>query len=267
MMRNFDALGKKKIVIGMVHLVPLPGTPHFETGNFEKALDKAVGDAQALEAGGADGCLVQTVDRVYPLGDEADWARVASFSAIVHEVMKATGPSFQVGVQIMWNALHASLGVAHALGASFLRCAALIGVSDSPYGPIQGDPLKFLNYRNQLGAGGIKLIAEVDGMHYRSTTGKSAPDVARMAMGAGADAVEIAHSDEEKNNRTVAEIKERFPSLPVFLGGNTNHENVARRMKLADGAFVGSCLEKGSWGSAIDIDKVKEYVEIVRSIE
>jgi predicted TIM-barrel enzyme len=38
-------------------------------------------------------------------------------------------------------------------------------------------------------------------------------------------------------------------------------------MKLADGAFVGSCLEKGSWGSAIDIDKVKEYVEIVRSIE
>ena len=44
-MRTFDTLCKKKIVIGMVHLVPLPGTPHFEEGNFEKALDKAVGDA------------------------------------------------------------------------------------------------------------------------------------------------------------------------------------------------------------------------------
>jgi len=266
-MRTFDTLGKKKTVIGMVHLVPLPGTPHFEEGNFEKALEKAVGDAQALETGGADGCLVQTVDRVYPLGDEADWARVAAFSAIVHEVIKATGPQFQVGVQIMWNALHASLGVAHALGASFLRCAALVGVSDSPYGRIQGDPLKFLNYRKQIGASNIKLIAEVDGMHFRSPDGKPAVDLARMAMNVGANGVEIAHSDEEKNNRTVAEIKEKFPGLPVFLGGNTNHENVARRMKLADGAFVGSCLEKGSWGSAIDVDKVKAYVEIVRSLE
>jgi membrane complex biogenesis BtpA family protein len=267
MMRTFDTLGKKKIVIGMVHLVPLPGTPLFEAGNFEKALAKAVADAQALEQGGADGCLVQTVDRVYPLGDEADWARVAAFSAIVHEVIKATGPNFQVGVQIMWNALHASLGVAHALGASFLRCAALIGVSDSPYGLIQGDPLKFLNYRKQLGAGNVRLVAEVDGMHYRSPDGKSAVDVARMAMNVGADAVEVAHADEEKNNRTVAELKERFPRLPVFLGGNTDHGNVARRMKLADGAFVGSCLEKDGWGSAIDVEKVKAYVEIVRSIE
>ena len=266
-MRTFDTLGKKKIVIGMVHLVPLPGTPHFEEGNFERAVDKAVGDARALETGGADGCLVQTVDRVYPLGDEADWARVAAFAAIVHEVIRATGPEFQVGVQIMWNALHASLGVAHALGASFLRCAALIGVSDSPYGHIQGDPLKFLNYRKQLGAKNVKLIAEVDGMHFRSPAGKPAADLARMAVGVGADGVEVAHSDEEKNNRTVAEIKEKFPNLPVFLGGNTNHENVARRMKLADGAFVGSCLEKGAWGSAIDVERVKEYVEIVRSIE
>ncbi|HUF36994.1 MAG TPA: BtpA/SgcQ family protein [Anaerolineales bacterium] len=266
-MRTFDTLGKKKIVIGMVHLVPLPGTPHFIEGNFEKALEKGVADARALETGGADGCLVQTVDRVYPLGDEADWARVAAFAAIVHEVMKATGPGFQVGVQIMWNALHASLGVAHAMGASFMRCAALIGVSDSPYGPIQGDPLKFLNYRNQLGNTNIKLIAEVDGMHYRSANGKPAVDLARMAMGVGADGVEIAHSDEEQNNRTVAEIKQKFPKLPVFLGGHTNHENAARRMKQADGAFVGSCLEKDGWGSSIDVDKVLEYVEIVRSIE
>ena len=265
-MRTFDSLGKKKVVIGMIHLVPLPGTPHFEEGNFEKALDKAIGDAQALEGGGADGCLVQTVDRVYPIEDEADYARVAAFSAIVHEVIKATGPEFQVGVQIMWNALHASLGVAHALGASFLRCAALVGVSDSPYGHIQGDPIQFLNYRKQLGAERVKLIAEVDGMHFRSPSGKATPDLARMAMGVGAHGVEIAHEDEELNNRTVAEIKEQLPDLPVFLGGKTNHENAARRMKLADGAFVGSCLEKGGWGSAIDVDLVKEYVAIVRSL-
>ncbi|MCA9108126.1 MAG: hypothetical protein KDA83_22155, partial [Planctomycetales bacterium] len=57
-MRTFPTLGKKKIILGMIHLLPLPGTPFFEAGNMEKALDKAVADATALYEGGADGCLV-----------------------------------------------------------------------------------------------------------------------------------------------------------------------------------------------------------------
>ncbi len=267
-MRTFDVLGKKKVVIGMIHLVPLPGTPYFEEGNFEKALEKATADARALESGGADGCLVQTVDRVYTTRDETDYARLAAFSAIVHAVMQNTGPQFQVGVQIMWNALRASLGVARALGASFLRCAALVGMSDSPYDIIQADPLSLLEYRQRLRAEHIKLIAEVDGMHFRwAGGGKPAAEIARSARSAGASAVEIAHADEELNNRTVLEIKKKFPDLPVFLGGHTNHENAASRLKHADGAFVGSCLEKEGWGSAIDVDRVREYVEIVRAIE
>src|SRR6266699_7184382 len=61
-MRTFDSLGKKKVVIGMVHLLPLPGTPFYQEGNVERALPKAVADATALDNGGADGCLLQTGD-------------------------------------------------------------------------------------------------------------------------------------------------------------------------------------------------------------
>ena len=61
---------------------------------------------------GADGCLIQTVDRVYSTKDEADYARVAAMAAIVKAVADATRPDFQVGVQIMVNALKASLAVA-----------------------------------------------------------------------------------------------------------------------------------------------------------
>ena len=46
-MRSFDSLGKKKVVIGMVHLLPLPGTPFYEEGNEVRALDKAIADAKA----------------------------------------------------------------------------------------------------------------------------------------------------------------------------------------------------------------------------
>ena len=111
-MRTFDTLGKKKAVIGMVHLEPLPGTPFYVEGSFAQIVDKAVTSAAALHRGGATGCLVQTIDRVYSTKDEADPARVAAVATIVNEIGKATGPEFQIGVQILRNAIQASLAVA-----------------------------------------------------------------------------------------------------------------------------------------------------------
>ena len=58
-MRIFDSLGRKKVVLGMVHLGALPGTPFSDDDSFSAVKAKAVQDALALEAGGADGCVVQ----------------------------------------------------------------------------------------------------------------------------------------------------------------------------------------------------------------
>jgi predicted TIM-barrel enzyme len=235
-MRSFDTLGKKKVVLGMIHLKPLPGTPHNEEGMLEEALDKAVKDAIALDQGGADGCLIQTVDRVYPAGDESDYARVAGMAKIVHEVSKATSP-------------------------------ALVGATQTAMGTVIANPYDFMTYRAQIGAKNIKLIAEVDGMHYRAIGDRPASETAMMAKYIGAHAVEVAHKDEDTNNRVVQEIKNAVPDMPVILGGHTNHENAARRLAFADGAFVGTCLEEGGkWGSSIDIQRVKEYVGIVSSL-
>lgn len=265
-MRTFDSLGKKKVVIGMVHLPPLPGTPFYQEGNMELALDKAVADATALYQGGADGCLVQTVDRVYPTTDEADYARVAAMAAIVKAVADATGPEFQIGVQMMMNALKASVAVAKVCGGSFLRCTALVGATLTPSGMVQANPHDFLTYRASLGANHIRLIAEVDSMHFHWLGGRSTAEVARMAARLGAAAVEVAHADEETNARLVHEIKQAMPHLPVILGGHTNHENVARRLARADGVFVGTCLKSEDWDGRVDVERVREYVKIVASL-
>ena len=265
-MRSFDALGRKKVVIGLVHLLPLPGTPFFEPGNMERTLDKAVRDAIALSQGGADGCLIQTVDRVYPTGDEADHARVAAMAAITRAVADATPPEFQIGVQIMVNALSASAAVATVCGGSFLRCTALVGATVTPSGVVEANPLEFLAYRARIGGDRLKLIAEVESMHFHWMGDRPVPDVARTAARMGADAVEVANPDEAVSNRLVHDIKSAHPHLPVILGGHTNHENAARRLAEADGAFVGSCLKSGVWDSHIDVERVREYVAIVDSL-
>lgn len=267
-MRTFENLGKKKVVIGLIHLYPMPGTPFFEEGNFERSLEKAVNDSKRLYEGGADGCLVQTVDKVYPGNDEADYARAAAMAVITQAVSQSTGENFQIGVQLMWNSLHASLAIAKVCGGSFIRCTALVGATMSPFGLVQADPLSVMNYRIALNAQNVKLVAEIEGMHFHwYGEEKPIPQIARSAGMVGANAVEIAIQDEEKSNQVVREIKSTVPNMPVILGGYTNHENAARRLKDADGAFVGTCLEKQGWGGEIDVDRVKQYVEIVHKLE
>src|SRR5919206_3201746 len=210
-MRTFESLGRKKVVIGMVHLLPLPGTPFYQEGNVERAMTKAVADATALYQGGADGCLIQTVDRVYPAADEADYARVAAMAAITQAVAEATGPEFQIGVQIMVNALKASVAVAKVCGGSFLRCTALVGATVGASGMVAANPHDFLTYRARIGAQQIKLIAEVNSRHFHWLGTRSTADVARMAARAGADAVEVAHPDEGTNAGWVRDIRQAMP--------------------------------------------------------
>ena len=266
-MRRFDALGRKKVVIGLVHLLPLPGTPFFELGNTERALDKAVRDATALSQGGTDGCLIQTVDRVYPTGDEADYARVAAVAAITRAVAEATPPDFQIGVQIMVNALKASAAVATVCGGSFLRCTALVGATVTPSGIVEANPLDFLTYRARIGGDRLKLIAEVDSMHFHWMGDRPTADVARTAARMGADAVEVAHPDEAVNNRLVRDIKQRpshtCPSSSAATPTTTTPPAASPKPTAPLSARASNLA---AWDSDIDVERVREYVEIVANL-
>lgn len=262
-----DFKSGKKYIIGLVHLLPLPGTPFYQAGSQEAIIDKAVSDALALVRGGADGCLIQTVDRAYSNLDDTDYARVAAMTLVTQAVKRAVPEGFLVGVQLMWNCITPSIAVAKVCGADFVRCTALVGSSDSPYGTVEAQPLKVQEYRKKLEAMDISLIAEIQGYHFQGDGDaiKELCSRAYFATYAGADAVEIVDKDEEKNNR-MAEALHRM-GVPVVLGGGTNAENVARRMKYADMALVGSCFEKKGWGGAIDEDAVRTYMKAFREGE
>ena len=132
----------KKLIIGCIHLLPMPNTPFYTSGDFERSLEKAVKDAAALKNGGADGCIIQPVDRVYTNTDDTDYIRVACMAVVGQEVRRVVGPDFKVGVQIMWNCITPSLAAAKACGADYTRCSALVGRSRSPFGDIVGDPYR-----------------------------------------------------------------------------------------------------------------------------
>jgi membrane complex biogenesis BtpA family protein len=259
----------KKYVVGLVHLKPMPGTPLYEEGDFELSMEKAIKDTRALLDGGADGCLLQTVDKIYPSTDDTDYARVSAMAVITHEIRKLVGSrDFKIGVQLMWNCITPSLAIAKVCGADFTRCSALVGTTSSPFGTIEANPLKVQTYRKYIGAVNVAMIAEIQGYHFKGEyDSETIKNYAKSAKNAGADAVEVMHKDEELNNRIVHDIKSMGGLFPVVLGGGTDLDNVTRRMKEADMALVGSCFENGKWGGNIDPNTVKEYVGLVRSIK
>ena len=256
----------KKLVYGMIHLLPLPGTPFYESGNVEKSLEKAIADVKALIAGGADGCVVQTIDQIYPVGQDVDPARLASFAIIVKAVKDHSHKDFHVGVQILWNALEASLAVAKTCGGVFVRSNALVGSTMTAAGVAESDPISLTEYRNKIDAHDVSLLAEIESMHFSWLNGKPLVDVAAEAIRVGTNGVEIAHPEEEVCLSMISQLKDKYPELPVIVGGHTNHENAARILAKADGALVGSCFEPQGWGSNVDESKVAEYVDIVRNI-
>jgi membrane complex biogenesis BtpA family protein len=265
--RAFDTLGRKKIVLGMVHLGALPGTPFYVEGSYDTVRANAVSDARALEAGGADGCVVQNAgDRVFAL-DQADPVVVVSMADVVRAVNDATGPGFQVGVQILRNDLKAALAIAHVCGGSFLRCGALVGTTVTASGIMQGAPYDFQAYRTGIGAQQVKLMAEIYSMHFEWLGGRPIGEVARSAKAAGADAVALCDRDEELTLRMIHEVKSACPDLPVVVSGYTDHDNVHRLLTDGDGAIVGSCFERGGRGGRVQVDAVREYVDIVCRLE
>jgi uncharacterized protein len=267
-MREFGMLGTRKTVLGMVHLPPLPGTPFHEDGSFGQIIDTAVGSALALAEGGANGCLVQTVDRVYHPGEDSDPARTAAMALVVNAIAQAASDDFQVGVHLMRNALKASLAVAKVAGGSYVRASALVGATLTPHGMVEGHPLEVMEYRAKIHAERIKIIAEVESMHFRWLGGdRPVAEVARAAVSSGADAVAVADRDEGRVLEMIAAIREAVPGVPVILAGYTTHQNAARLLAAADGAFVGRCLESGGWGGQIDAGRVRAYMDIVGGLD
>jgi len=265
----FNNLNGKKLIIGLIHLLPMPGTPNYKDGNMEKMLKKAVQDARTLKANGADGCLIQPGNSIYPCTDDTDYIRVACLAAAISLVRAEVGPDFLIGGMLMVNCTTPSLAACKAAGADFTRVAALARNTESPWGTVIAQPLKVADYRNKIEANNIAMIAEVSSYHHKHSEFDPAAirQQVRSSLSLGANAVEIMDPDFEHNERLVKLIKEMNPDIPVVLGGGTNVENCKDRLRYADVALVGTCFEGGKWGGPVIGEIVAEYVRKVRELE
>lgn len=259
-MRMTDLFRREKVLLGMVHLLPLPGSPRWG-GSLQAVLDAALTDAKALEAGGMDGCLVENYGDAPFTPGAVDPATVAAMAAAVAELRRAS--SLALGVNVLKNDARAALAVAAATGASFIRVNIHVGAVVADQGIIQGDAYGTLRYRRLLSAD-VKIFADVLAKHGAPLAPLDMEQEARDAAYRGlADALIVSGkgTGEPTDLARLRAVRQAVPDRLVLVGSGATPETVRRLLDVADGIIVGTSIKRdGRLANPVDPARVEALV-------
>ncbi len=231
-------LGAEKPLIGMVHLLPLPGSYSHRGKGLRAVLERAFSDLAVLEEGGADAALVENFGDV-PFPKRASKSTVAFMTAVVGELVRRAG--ITIGVNVLRSDGEAALAVAAAAGARFIRVNVFTGVAFTDQGIIEGEAHRLLALRKALGAG-VAIFADVNVKHawHLQPLELAARDAARNLP----DALIVTGSGtgQAACPEDLAQLK-AAAGLPVLVGSGITPGNVAE-YRAADGFIVGTSIKR-----------------------
>lgn len=242
-------------LIGMVHLLPLPGSPAWG-GSMQAVLDAAMRDAEALVKGGCDALLVENMGDLPYLCGSVGPETVASMALATEKVVKMGLPC---GVQVLAAANREALGVALASGASFIRAEGFAYAHIADEGWIEASAGELLRTRRGLGAE-VEVWADVQKKHssHAITGDLSITDLAKGASFCGADSLIVTGSSTGEPTSIADLSAVAKAGLPVVVGSGVCEQNIFEMAKHSDAVIVGSWLKfEGNWRNAVDQKRVR----------
>jgi membrane complex biogenesis BtpA family protein len=255
-------LAHERLVIGMIHLRALPGTPG-NTLPVGDIIQEACREAEIYQTLGVEALLIENMhDRPY-LRSEVGPEVVASMTAAAQAVRSLfEGP---IGVQVLAGANDAALAVALGAGLDFIRVEGFVFAHIADEGLIQGCAGELLRKRKAWGAESVKVFTDIKKKHSShaitadvdlAETAKAAEFfgsdgliVSGVSTGAPVDLVEL---------RSVSEVAKS----PILTGSGATPSDVNELFEYASGVIVGSYFKvDGRWENPIDPTRVREFVK------
>jgi membrane complex biogenesis BtpA family protein len=250
----FSAAGK--LLIGVVHLRPLPGSPRF-AGPLRRILDFAVADARAYERGGAQAVFIENFGDVPFTKTNVAPETIAAMTAAGCAVRAAV--KLPIGFNVLRNDARAALALCAAAGGSFIRVNVHTGAMLTDQGLIEGDAYHTLRYRERL-APGVKIFADVHVKHAVPLGDWTIEDSAHDTVERGlADALIVSGVGTGKaaDIADVERVRRACPEAKLLLGSGVKVANVKNHLRFADGVIVGSSLKRaGKLANPVDPKRV-----------
>ena len=267
-MTLFDHRQRCKLV-GMVHLLPLPGSPGWK-GQMQAILDRAEQDATTLIQGGCDALLVENMGDVPYMRRTVHPETVAAMTLATAHVRSLGVPT---GVQVLAGANRQALGAAVASGAAFIRVEGFAYAHVADEGWMDACAGDLLRARAQLQPNDpdpIQIWADVQKKHasHAVTQDLSLSELAQGHVFCGADALVVTGvaTGRPVNPNDLKSVHQA--GVPVIVGSGVNHDNCADLAKGADALIVGSWLKQsGVWQNPVDPSRVKVLRDAIDSTE
>ncbi|HVK03790.1 MAG TPA: BtpA/SgcQ family protein [Armatimonadaceae bacterium] len=255
---------KRKPLIGMVHLGPLPGSARYDADALPlgAVLARAEEDARALAEGGADAIMVENFFDAPFAKDSVPPHTLAALTRAVLAVRAAAGPDLPLGVNCLRNDARSALAVAHVCGAQFVRINVYVGAAVTDQGIIEGAARTAVLYRRELGAD-VAIFADVFVKHAAQLGDGSVrlEDAAKDAVLRGlADALILsgAATGSATDPDELRRVRAVLPDAPLLVGSGMSAQSSGALLAYADGAIVGTSLkENGDVSAPVDPARVR----------
>lgn len=254
-------------LIGVVHLLPLPGSPGW-AGDWTAVERRAVVEAQTLADSGANGVIVENFGDAPFHANRVEPVTIATMSAIVRAVRQSVATQVRVGVNVLRNDAVAALSIAAVTGGAFIRVNVHTGAMVTDQGIIEGEAARTLRERARLGAD-VAVFADVWVKHAvplgsGGSLERAAEDTFRRAL---ADALIVTGDGTGllTSLDDVARVRNAVPEAPVIVGSGVDEMNVAQVLANANGVIVGTSLKaRRDVRCPVDADRARRFFSEAR---
>jgi len=261
-----DLFGRGRVVIGVVHLPALPGSPAYRGAAIDALVDAAVEDARRYARGGVHGLILENHgDIPFAKPDDLGPETAAVMAVITDRVRREVG--LPLGINVLANGAKHALAVAQAAGAGFVRVNQWANAYVANEGILEGPAAAATRYRAWLRADGIRVFADVHVKHgaHAITADRSLDELARDLEFFDADAV-IVTGQRTGDGADLAELAavRAATSLPLLVGSGVTPESVGPILGIANGVIVASALkEDGVWWNPVSEARVRAFMNAV----
>jgi len=234
----------RKLLIGVLHLKPLPGSPRWG-GDFAAVINSAVADASGYERGGAHALIIENFGDVPFTKGNVGPETVAAIAAAGRAVAENT--KLPIGFNVLRNDASAALALCAACQGSFIRVNVHSGAMLTDQGLIEGNAFETLRYRKRICPGAL-IFADIHVKHAVPLGNWTLEAAARDTLERGlADALIVsgAGTGLPTNAGDLERVRAACPSAKVLLGSGVNVNNVTDYLHLTDGFIVGTSLKVG----------------------
>jgi membrane complex biogenesis BtpA family protein len=242
--RSLQFRPNTRLLIGVVHLRPLPGAPRW-AGDIQAVIDAAIADARAYERGGADAVLIENYGDLPFTQGPVPPETVAAMAVVGRAVRQAIG--LPLGFNVLRNDAHAALALCAACGGSFIRVNVHTGAMVTDQGLIQGQAFATMRLRRVLCPNSL-VLADVQVKHALPLAPLPIDICARDTLERGlADGLIISGigTGQATDWRDLERVRAVCPRAPLLVGSGVTAENVGQYLQWANGFIVGSWLKRG----------------------